>query len=77
MKTFVNFLKRIDIFGHPIGVNYRGDGAFNTVFGSFVTLITAILVLNYAQIEFMDMYSRDGQKETTRSIKVPRNSNKA
>ena len=38
-------LKRFDIFGHHVGVTYKGDGAYKTHLGAFVTLGFYVLVL--------------------------------
>ena len=45
--SFVNFLKGLDIFGHPVSVNYRGESSFNTGIGGFFTLICHSVVLVY------------------------------
>ena len=70
MKKLASLFKGIDIYGHPIGVNYKGDGTFNTVMGSFITLITAFIVLSYASLKMMDIHSRDSQNELTHKIKI-------
>ena len=37
------FLTNLDLFGHPVGVTYRGDGAVKTRLGAFMTLAFYIL----------------------------------
>jgi len=39
------FLKSFDIFGHRVGVNYKGDSALKTGLGAFITLAYYILAL--------------------------------
>ena len=58
MKGLVDKFKSIDIYGHSIGVHYRGDGSYRTSLGSFVTLITVALVLSYTTIKVTDMAER-------------------
>ena len=56
MRTFSDFIVSFDIFGHPVGVNYKREGTFKTRVGSFCTvemyvlnilgLITLIIAFN-------------------------------
>ena len=39
------FLTSFDIFGHAVGVTYKGDGTLKTRLGAFMTLATNILIL--------------------------------
>ena len=39
-----SLLQRLDIFGHRIGVHYRGEDTYKTIFGGLLTLATYILV---------------------------------
>ena len=46
MKSGIgSYLAKLDIYGHPIGVHYKGKGDFRTQFGGFCTLITFGLIL--------------------------------
>ena len=65
--------KSIDIYGHSIGVHYRGDSSYRTSLGSFVTLITVALVMSYTTIKVTEMVGRTSQNERTRSLKVDLN----
>ena len=38
------FLVDFDIFGHAIGVHYRGSDAFKTRLGAFCTFATYVLI---------------------------------
>ena len=40
MKIFGDLLRKVDIYGHKIGVHYRGQGAYNTKVGGIFSLIT-------------------------------------
>ena len=35
----------LDIFGHPIGVNYKGNDTFQTKMGAFFTLVVYSLII--------------------------------
>ena len=41
---FGKFLKKLDIYGYPVGLHYRGDGTFTTALGGVMTLITLTLI---------------------------------
>ena len=43
--SFEEYLVGKDIYGHPVGVNYRGSGSYKTKRGALCTLATLILVL--------------------------------
>ena len=42
---FGALLKRLDIYGHKISVNYRGKDAFKTKLGGLVSLATYVLII--------------------------------
>ena len=46
-KGVEQFLVGRDIFGHVIGVNYRGSGTYKTRLGAFCTFSTLILTFFY------------------------------
>ena len=53
----IELIKDQDIFGHPIGVHYRGSYTFKTCMGSLCTLATySLIVYNLMSImtAFMD-----------------------
>ena len=39
------FFLALDIFGHPIGVNYKGNDTYQTRLGAFFTLATYTFML--------------------------------
>ena len=39
------FLKWLDIYGHQVSMNYRGDGMFKTNLGGLLSLATFVLVI--------------------------------
>ena len=40
-----SFLINQDIYGHVIGVHYRGSGTFNTGLGALCTIMTYLLII--------------------------------
>ena len=55
-------LKSIDVFGHPIGVLYKGSTTHNTVFGSFITIIMTTILLAYATMRMIETVNRSNQQ---------------
>ena len=43
-------LRNLDIFGHPIGVTYKGERAYKTYLGAFFTILMAVSTLIYAAV---------------------------
>ena len=48
-------LKSIDIYGHPIGVLYKGSTTYQTLFGSIFTLLTTATVLIFASSKMTEI----------------------
>ena len=69
----IDFLKRLDIFGHPIGVHYKGQTTHNTIFGSMLSLLIILWVLAYAAFTFMDTVHHTNQEANTNRIKADLN----
>ena len=45
------FIKALDIFGFPIGVNYKGEGSYNTLLGAFCTTsVYALILFNFVAL---------------------------
>ena len=38
-------LKKFDIFGEPIGINYQGESSYTTVCGTIISISLGILVI--------------------------------
>ena len=50
-------LQGIDLYGYPIGLNYKGSGSFSTILGSLCSILTIVLIaINTVSIgtKFMD-----------------------
>jgi len=61
----------LDMYGHPIGVNYKGESAFKTKFGAVLTMLTYAAVLTYASVKFNRLVHRD-RPEITRTEEIIR-----
>ena len=56
-------LSGFDLYGHPIGVHYRGSGTYNTKLGAFMSLATIVLIfINMADIA-NKFFGKTGQTE--------------
>ena len=57
-----------DIYGHNIGVHYRGSDSFKTRLGAFVTLITYLLIsFNF---ERLLVAFKDGSKQEEKNQSI-------
>ena len=45
MGRFSDFIVSFDIFGHPVGVNYKGEDTFKTRLGAFCTVSMYVLTI--------------------------------
>ena len=67
------FLKKLDIFGYPIGVHYKGKTTHNTIFGSLLSLFIITWVLIYAAITLLMTVDHSNQEVNTNRIKADLN----
>ena len=63
----IKFLRSIDIYGHPIGVLYKGNTSYNSSLGSLFTLITTVIILAFSVANLAETISHTNQKETSGS----------
>ena len=40
-------LKKFDIYGHPVGLSYDGDGSFKSSVGGLAGVLTLAVILGY------------------------------
>ena len=45
LTTLGGILARLDIFGHKVGVHYKGENTYKTKCGGLLTLATYVLVI--------------------------------
>ena len=43
--SLTDYLVGKDVYGHPVGINYRGSDSFQTKMGACCTLATLIMVI--------------------------------
>ena len=43
-SRFTSFVRKNDIFGHPITLKYKGDSSYQTFLGGFFTLVSAAVL---------------------------------
>ena len=55
LKSFTDFLKGQDVFGHPITINYRGEDAYSTAWGAFLTIVQKVFILVIAVMGVLDL----------------------
>ena len=48
MTGILFFLRRLDKFAEPIGVNYNGQEKYRTLGGAFCTIIVTLVLIVYA-----------------------------
>ena len=54
----LGLLQKLDKFGHPIGVTYRGETELKTSLGGFVTLLTYVLVTLYTVEKVTELFDK-------------------
>jgi hypothetical protein len=62
--NFGDIVKSIDIYGNPIGINYKGKSVYNTYCGTFLTLITCALMSYYIGVKFILLQSKTNPTTT-------------
>lgn len=68
-----NFLKKFDIFGHPISVLYKGNTKQNTILGSIFSILTAVSVTIFAVNSLIEGLSHRNQTIRTKTISTDLN----
>ena len=63
MSKIVDFFVSLDIFGHPVGVNYKGNGVYQTKLGAFITIVTQSLMIFNLITLCIAFYDRSRQVE--------------
>ena len=68
----VQFLVDQDIYGHKIGVHYRGSDTFKTKFGAIVSVVTYVFIAINLQSLLFAFKDGTKQDEKNQSILVDR-----
>ena len=67
MERFSDFIKSFDIFGHPVGVNYKGEDTFKTRFGAFCTIAMYVLTV-LSLTTLTTAFSNNSKLETSTQV---------
>lgn len=59
-RNKLSFIRDKDMYGHPIGLNYRGDKTFKTSFGGCLTIFMVVIVFTFGIIKhFSNIHSKE------------------
>ena len=72
MKRLRSQLQKIDTFGAPVNVNYRGKDTFPTSFGGILTLLMAVYMMYFATNCIIKVLSFKDSKISSYMIKDDR-----
>ena len=64
MERFSDFITSFDIFGHPVGVNYKGEDTFKTRVGAFCTAGIYMLTI-FSLITLITAFNDNSKLETS------------
>ena len=62
-------LKSLDIYGHPISLNYDGQSIYKTRLGTLVSVMTFALIIFNSVNLIEEFLSKQGQKESFQELK--------
>jgi len=65
MTSFSALWRSLDIYGHPVGVTYKGKDTYQTKLGALFSFFTYILVIFYAAEKMLLLI---GKSQPDRSI---------
>lgn len=68
VSSAVRGVKKIDMYGVPVGLNLDGEEKFKTFIGGFVSLIFAILILAYSAFQLNIVISKSNNSITTTEL---------
>ena len=58
MTNFFDCMRKLDIYGMCMSLNYKGAGAHNTWLGIVVSLIHIVGITSYGTGRYLKMYNR-------------------
>ena len=67
-EGFCNNLKRADLYGEPVSVNFRKKNFYQTRLGAFVTIFTAIIIISYFVIQMEKWVTKRNPDVVTNTI---------
>ena len=56
--SFSNSIKKCDIYGVPVSLNFKGEDKFRTVIGGLTTLVISVLIFWYTIVQVQVILDR-------------------
>ena len=72
MSGIIDYFVSLDVFGHSVGVNYKGSGVYKTKLGAFVTLVTQSLMIFNLVTASIAFFNRSRQVEVYQASQFDR-----
>jgi len=67
--SFEDKFVSMDMFGHPVGVHYKGDSSYRTKVGSLFTLFAYMIVGSYTLLKVTRLATLDNpEKSSTNQV---------
>ena len=63
-QSIAAFLRQLDLFGHPVNLNIKGDSHFKTAFGGFSTLVLYFICSAYLATMIIQLANYEAKIET-------------
>ena len=57
MGSIISRIRDFDDFAEPISVNYKGDSAFKTLPGAFLSLVLKGLVFMFTMLSLLELFA--------------------
>ena len=57
MGAFRDFVKARDMFGHSIGLTFKGNDSYNTPIGGFFSILINIMIYTYMILNLITMFT--------------------
>ena len=69
-KKIGKSFRKLDQYGHPIGVNYDGGETYQTKAGACASIIKFLIIGFYSTIKVLMWVSRENQEERSLQVQV-------
>ena len=70
MLKAVRTLKNLDVYGHKVGVRYRGNETYTTILGGLCSILTLVLVVINTANLISDFTQKTAQTDFYQRLKV-------
>jgi hypothetical protein len=55
MGTISKYITKLDIYGHPINLTYKGESTYKTLLGGIFTILAQFLIISFFLYELMSV----------------------